>query len=96
MTPEEDQGMLDNADVTRVESLLDTIAKMTWEYAVMCLVEGDVWRYARDGMLITALDYEATWLPTLEEAQEYAERRRRSAKATRIVRRLVSYAEVVK
>lgn len=92
---DEAQGILDNADVTRIESLLATIARMTWEYGVLCLVEGDVWRYARDGMLITALDYEATWLPTLEEAQEYAERRRRSAKATRIVRRLVSDAEVV-
>ena len=72
-----------------------TIAGMRYEYAVLCLVEGDVWRYASAGMLITSLDRKATWLPTLEKAQEYAERRRRSAKATRIVRRLVSAPEVI-
>ena len=73
----------------------ETIANLRYEYAVVCLVEGDVWRYARGGVLITPLEYEARWFPTREEAEAYAERRRSTAKETRVVSRVVSEPEVV-
>lgn len=74
---------------------LHAVGQMRYEYAVVCLVEGDVWRYARGGVLITPLEHEATWHPTREEAEAYAERRRSTAKETRVVPRLVSEPEVV-
>ena len=76
-------------------ALAQTVAGLRYEYAVVCLVEGDVWRYARGGVLITPLEHEATWHPTREEAEAYAERRRSTAKETRVVPRLVSEPEVV-
>ena len=76
-------------------ALAEQIANMRYEYSVVCLVEGDVWRYAQGGVLITPLAHEATWLPTREEAEAYAERRRSTAKETRVVPRLVSEPEVV-
>ena len=74
--------------------MAEQIANMRYEYAVVCLVEGDVWRYARGGVLITPLEHEARWFPTREEAEAYAERRRSTAKETRVVPRLVSTPEV--
>lgn len=62
---------------------------MNREYAVVVLVEGDVWRYARMGALITSFAHEATWLPSLAEAREYAKRRATTSKAQRIVFREV-------
>lgn len=81
--------------VEAAPALAELVANMRYEYAVVCLVEGDVWRYARGGVLITPLEHEARWFPTSEEAEAYAERRRSTAKETRVVPRLVSTPEVV-
>ena len=81
--------------VAAAPALAELVANLRYEYAVVCLVEGDVWRYARGGVLITPLEHEARWFPTREEAEAYAERRRSTAKETRVVPRLVSTPEVV-
>ena len=111
MTPQEARGYIDGLDFCSKQDVwgefpsrydhwdafeaFATIAGLRYEYAVVCLVEGDVWRYARGGVLITPLEHEATWHPTREEAEAYAERRRSTAKETRVVPRLVSDVEVV-
>lgn len=80
--------------VAAAPALAELVANLRYEYAVVCLVEGDVWRYARGGVLITPLEHEAKWFPSREEAEGYAERRRSTAKETRVVPRLVSEPEV--
>lgn len=57
----------------------------TDRFAVMVLVEGDVWRYAAGGVLITGDPDEATWLPTLTEAEAYKARRASTSKSQIIV-----------
>lgn len=85
MTPEEASGYvertLDSANVKRVESLLATIARMTWEYAVQVEDVDGGWRTLNDG-----------WL-----SEQEARARRDGIPGTRvrIVRRLVSHMEVV-
>ena len=81
MTPQEAQAPLDNADVTRVESILATIAKMTWEYAVQVEDVDGGWRTLNDG-----------WL---SEKEARARRDGVPGNRARIVRRLVSDVEVV-
>ena len=110
MTPEEARGYIDGLSFGSKQDVwgefphrydhwdafeaFETIANLRTEYAVVCLVEGDVWRYARGGVLITPLEHEAKWFPSREEAEGYAERRRSTAKETRVVPRLVSEPEV--
>ena len=65
-------------------------------FAVMVLVEGDVWRYAVGGALITGDPDEATWLPTLTEAETYKQRRATTSKSQIIVRRRNNRIEEIK
>lgn len=58
-----------------------------WVYAVMVLMETGSWLYASGSFQVTSEPTEADWKPTLQEAEDYAEIRRRSAKSTLIVRR---------
>lgn len=81
MTPEEAQAPLDNANVKRVESILATIAKMDWEYAVQVEDVDGGWRTLNEG-----------WL---SEQQARDRRDGIPGKRARIVRRLVSPVEVV-
>ena len=93
ITPEKDQGMLENADVTRVESILATIAKMTWEYAVQVEIRPGVWRYLSHGETVTQLSHKAKWFTTPGDAGRYARDR---GWPEHTVRRLVSDPEVIK
>lgn len=67
----------------------------TERFAVMVLMEGDVWRYAAGGALITGDPDEATWLPTLTEAEAYKARRASTSKSQIIVRRRNNMIEEV-
>lgn len=60
---------------------------MSVQYAVLVLGEGGRWSYAAGHSLITGDPEEARWFSSLGEADAYAARRARSAKAVQIVKR---------
>lgn len=95
----EDFGLIVEADnendgrlIAAAPDLAETIAKMTWEYAVQVEIRPGVWRYLSHGETVTQLSHKAKWFTTPGDACRYAKDR---GWPEHTVRRLVSTPEVI-